>query len=123
LRSTDRTAYRAAKSALADEIITILDRRLGDIAANVEMIDVATPATYQRYTGNYRGSIQGWANENIFAANPFKKTLPGVDRFYMVGQWVEPGGGVPLVYKSGRDLAQIICKRDERKFRRKSRKK
>lgn len=30
-----------------------------------------------------------------------------------------PGGGVPLTYKSGRDLAQIICRRDGRKFRRK----
>jgi phytoene dehydrogenase-like protein len=119
LRSQDRAAYRAAKTALADELISILDRRLGNIAAYIDMVDVATPASYLRYTGNWRGSIQGWANENIFAANPFKKELPGLERFYMAGQWVEPGGGVPLAYKSGRDLAQIICRRDGRKFGRK----
>ena len=34
----------------------------------------------------------------------------------MVGQWVEPGGGLPAVALSGRNLAQIICKKDKKKF-------
>jgi phytoene dehydrogenase-like protein len=40
------------------------------------------------------------------------KTLPGLDNFYMAGQWVEPGGGVPAVLPSGRQVVQIICHRD-----------
>ena len=81
------------------------------------MVDVTTPATYIRNTGNWNGSAQGWANENIFKANPFKKELPGLKNFYMIGQWVEPGGGIPAVFKSGRDLAQIICRKDRIKFK------
>ena len=73
-------------------------------------------ATYQRYTGNYRGSIQGWANENIFAPNPFKKKLPGVDRFYMVGQWVQPGGGLPPAATSAREVIGTICAQDGKTF-------
>jgi len=34
----------------------------------------------------------------------------------MVGQWVEPGGGVPTAFISGRNLIQILCKRDKKKF-------
>jgi len=44
------------------------------------------------------------------------KTLPGLDNFYMVGQWVEPGGGLPPAAFSGRNLTQILCKRDKRPF-------
>jgi phytoene dehydrogenase-like protein len=44
------------------------------------------------------------------------KILPGLDGFYMVGQWVEPGGGLPPAVMSGRNVTQIICKRDKRKF-------
>jgi len=44
------------------------------------------------------------------------KTLPGLNNFYMVGQWVEPGGGLPPAAYSGRNLIQILCKRDRRKF-------
>ena len=37
------------------------------------------------------------------------RQLPGLDRFYMAGQWVEPGGGVPTAIMSGRHVAEIIC--------------
>jgi phytoene dehydrogenase-like protein len=80
------------------------------------MIDVTTPATYYRYTYNWNGSIQGWANENIFENKPIKKELPNLQNFYMIGQWVQPGGGVPTVFISGRDVAQIICKREQKVF-------
>jgi len=38
-----------------------------------------------------------------------KKTLAGLDNFYMVGQWVEPGGGMPTAVMSGRNVTQLIC--------------
>lgn len=116
LRANDRQAYNMTKTGVADSIITLLDHRLGQIKENVEMVDISTPATYLRYTGNWKGSIQGWDNDNLFQANPFRKELKGLRNFYMTGHWVEPGGGVPNAYKSGRDLAQIICKRDKIPF-------
>jgi len=45
-----------------------------------------------------------------------RKMLPGLDNFYMAGPCVQPGGGLPTVMKSGRDVAQIICKKDNKKF-------
>lgn len=45
------------------------------------------------------------------------KTLPGLKNFYMAGQWVEPGGGgVPTAAMSGRNVTQIMCKGDKKKF-------
>jgi phytoene dehydrogenase-like protein len=44
------------------------------------------------------------------------KTLPGLKSFYMAGQWVEPGGGVPTAALSGRNVMQIICKRERQPF-------
>lgn len=40
----------------------------------------------------------------------------GLGNFYMCGQWADTGG-LPMVLKSGRDVAQIICKRDGRDFK------
>jgi phytoene dehydrogenase-like protein len=34
----------------------------------------------------------------------------------MAGQWVEPGGGVPMAVMSGRQVVQLICADDERPF-------
>jgi hypothetical protein len=38
-----------------------------------------------------------------------RKRLSGLDRFYMCGQWVEPGGNVVLSAASGRDVIKDIC--------------
>jgi phytoene dehydrogenase-like protein len=35
----------------------------------------------------------------------------------MIGQWVQPGGGLPTVGMHGRHLAMTICKKDRKKFK------
>jgi hypothetical protein len=34
----------------------------------------------------------------------------------IAGEWVEPGGGLPPGAMSGRNVIQIICKRDKKTF-------
>ena len=108
--------YKAEKEQIADQVIARLDKRFPGLAEQVEMRDVATPLTWVRYTGNWQGSYQGWALENWSLNTRMSKTLPGLDNFYMVGQWVEPGGGMPPAVISGRNVIQIICKKDKKKF-------
>jgi len=117
LRMADIQRYRGEKERLAMNVIEILDKKLGDVASRVEVYDVATPATYIRYANNWRGSFEGWLLTPSAFGKRIRKTLPGLKNFYMVGQWVEPGGGLPAVALSGRNLAQIICRRDGKKFR------
>ena len=45
------------------------------------------------------------------------KTVPGLRGFYMTGQWVEPGGGLPKVVLSARNVTQLVCRDDGRRFR------
>jgi phytoene dehydrogenase-like protein len=116
LRATDRAEYSRQKKGVADIVITILEKKLGALNGKIEMVDITTPATYHRYTNNRKGSIQGWDQENLFQSNPFKKQLSNLENFYLTGHWVEPGGGVPTAFKSGRDVAQIVCKHENKKF-------
>ena len=80
--------------------------------ADIEFIDEATPLSYERYTGNWQGSSCGWllTKQTMPLMIPgVDKTLPGLRNFYMAGQWVEPGGSVPLAAMSGRNAMQLIC--------------
>ena len=108
--------YNAEKEQVAEQVITALDQRFPGLAASVEMYDVATPMTWERYTGNWRGSYEGWLPTAQSLRLRMSKTLPGLDNFYMAGQWVEPGGGLPTAAMSGRNVTQIICKKDNRQF-------
>jgi phytoene dehydrogenase-like protein len=116
LRSQNRTEYKQIKDEIASQLIDILNDYFEDLKTNIDMIDVATPATFHRYTNNWKGSTQGWANENLFENRPINKELPDLANFFMIGQWVIPGGGVPNAFVSGRTVAQIICKKEKKNF-------
>jgi phytoene dehydrogenase-like protein len=108
--------YRAEKEQIADTLVSLLDRRFPGFASQVEMKDIATPVTFQRYTGNWQGSFEGWMLTPQTGSLRMSKTLPGLSNFYMAGQWVEPGGGLPTAAFSARNVMQILCKKDKKKF-------
>jgi len=108
--------YKAEKEHIVDKVIALLDRRFPGLATQVEMRDVATPMTFERYTGNWQGSYMGWASTTKTVGMRMSKTLPGLKNFYMAGHWVQPPGGLPSAAISGRNVTQIICKQDKRPF-------
>lgn len=115
----DRIEYDRKKDEIAKAVIDLLEQRFPGISSQVEMVDVATPVTFERYTGNWKGSFEGWLitpeNSNVIM-KPMPQTLPGLSNFYMCGQWVEPGGGLPTGIMSARRLIKTLCKEDHRKF-------
>ncbi len=112
----DISRYRAEKEQIAETVISLLDRRFPGLRSQLEMQDVATPFTFHRYTGNWQGSFEGWLMTPQTATMNMSKTLPGLDCFYMVGQWVQPGGGLPSGAMTGRYAIQFLCKRDKKPF-------
>jgi phytoene dehydrogenase-like protein len=112
--SRDRKAYQDEKDKILALCIDILDKKLGGIKSSIEATDVATPVTWERYTGNWRGSYEGWMPTKENFGKFFPRTLPGLESFYMIGQWVFPGGGVPQCMAQGKRLIQQILKKNHR---------
>lgn len=113
--AADRAAYDEKKDQVARTVVALLDQRFPGLSDHVEMVDVATPLTWERYTGNWKGSFEGWllTPQNAFTMiRPMRQTLPGLQNFYLCGQWVEPGGGLPTAVMSGRRLVKALCKED-----------
>ncbi len=103
--------YNATKQNIAQELIMRLEINYPGISSQIEMIDVATPYTSWRYTLNHRGSPMGWLMTKKTLMEQIPRTLPRLDNFYMAGQWVLPGGGVPGCIYTGRNVIQILCKK------------
>lgn len=114
--SPDRERYEAEKQRVALQVIDRLSLRFPGLAEQVEMANVATPTTFERYTGNWKGSFEGWIPTPQNMMKSISKTLPGLSNFYMVGQWVQPGGGLPSGVMTSREVMQMICKQDGVKF-------
>jgi phytoene dehydrogenase-like protein len=114
-----RRPYDTEQTEVSDQVIAFLERRSPGLRADIEIVDEATPLSYERYTGSWQGSTTGWLlttktmTMNIMSMS---KTLPGLDDFVMCGQWVEPGGMVPVVAMSGRNAIQLLCHADRQPF-------
>ncbi len=112
----DSAAYEAEKEKVAHAYIAALEQLWPGIAEQVEVIDVSTPLTFERYTGNLQGSITGWKLTPKQAGAAIPRTLPGLENFWMVGHWVYPGGGVPAGVTTGREVIWKQCKKDRKTF-------
>lgn len=116
----DRNIYLKKKKEIGQKIVELLNERFPGLSSQVEVTDIATPLTFERYTGNRKGSFEGWllTPENAgVMMKPMPQSIPGLKNFYICGQWVEPGGGLPTSIMSGRRLVKNICSEDKRKFK------
>jgi phytoene dehydrogenase-like protein len=110
----DRLKYEAEKDKVAELVISELEKHYPGTRQFIEAIDVATPTTYERYTGNWKGSYMGWMNQSQNMS--IGSRLPGLRNFFMVGMWTRIGGGVPTAAMTARQAVEIICKEDGKKF-------
>jgi prolycopene isomerase len=102
-------AYRRLKQTYADILLDRVERALiPDLRRHIEVMEVATPVTFWRYTGNRGGTIMGHkpTRKNIHAGvarvgTPIKRLLLG-------GQWAEYGGGVPMATKAAVNASLMI---------------
>lgn len=118
----DTAAYQFNKDDISKKTIELIEQEYKGFKDKIEIVDVATPLTYERYTANWKGSMEGWlvTTDNIDSirviGGAMSKTLPRLSNFYMVGQWVEPGGGVPTALISARNCIKLLCKKEKKKF-------
>jgi len=114
--ATRGSLYAETKDATAHAVLGKLEPLFPGIREAVRMIDVATPLTYWNMARSWRGAYEGWMPSAEAFFGHVRKTLAGLNGFYMAGQWVEPGGGVPSALMSGRQAIQLVCRDDERRF-------
>jgi phytoene dehydrogenase-like protein len=123
LYNDDREKYKQEKQKVAELVIEILESHFRGIRNQVEVIDVCTLMTWERYMG---GS-QGWFNfpnrkldftmrEDI-SDKKFNTTLPGLSNFYFVGVWATAMGSLAHNANSGKTIIRRICKKDGERFK------
>lgn len=116
LQRNEPAHYEEEKRRIAGTVVAILEKRMPVIRGQIEAIDVSTPASVVRFTGNWRGSMEGWLPTPSAGFGARRQTLAGLRRFLMVGQWVQPGGGLPTGLMTARSAIQSLCRQDNVPF-------
>jgi phytoene dehydrogenase-like protein len=109
--------YLKEKTQIEEDAKSLLEKRYPGILEYIEVCDVATPVTDARYTGVWKGSYEGFMPSAKNMLNNIDPFIPGLKNFYMAGQWLSPGGGLPPAGQTGKWAIQYICKDEKMPFK------
>jgi phytoene dehydrogenase-like protein len=115
-KNIEGEAYKNEKKQIEKDAIACLEMVYPGITEYIEVIDIATPKTDVRYTGVKDGAYEGFMPTKENMMKSLKMTLPKLRNFYMAGQWLYPGGGLPPSVQSGKFAIMLICKKERQKF-------
>lgn len=101
--------YEQEKKQLADTIIEKLTAKLPQIKDKVVVWDVATPLTYERYCGTYKGSWMTVIGKG-HKTTAYPNISENVANLYFAGQRLYPPGGLPVAASTGRTAIQYLCR-------------
>ncbi len=111
--------YKALKGKIADQFLSQMKVILNipDLESHIEVIELATPLTFKRYTNNRDGAFIGWEmkNDQMILKNLSQKTP--IKNLFQCGQWTLPGGGVSAVIMSGDSASKKIDKYLRKKYK------
>jgi len=105
--------YVALKEEAAMKLVKRSEQFLPGLSSHIEVMEVGTPRTMERYSLNPRGTIFGWNNTpEQSMMNRLPQETP-IDNLYLAGAWTFPGGGQSAVLVSGLGAAAMILDREK----------
>ncbi len=103
--------YNKEKKRMADILIDKVEKTLlPGLRKEIEVMEIGTPLTYIRYTGNYRGAIYGWDQTLNNSGNSRVGHKTPIKNLYLAGAWSKPGHGYGAVIPSGLECFAEIMK-------------
>lgn len=102
--------YKERKQKIARQAMLAIENVYPGMLGKMEIIDVATPLTFQHYCRSYKGAYLAFCplldlerREN----HPGK--ISGLGNLFLAGQWVFQEGGLAMAAIAGKFAVQRIC--------------
>lgn len=98
--------YLKKKNEFVEKLIKKAEKIIPDLSKHIEVLDTATPKTFEKYTSAPEGALYSF-DQSIKIKRPcFKTPIKGL---YLVGASTFPGGGIEGTVISGIICANDIC--------------
>ncbi len=117
LKKSERK-YKEVKTLFASAIIKSIEEIFPNMKDQISLIDVCTPATYYRYTGNSNGSYMSYVfPKKVLPINCSSK-VKGISNFLVASQYLSPTGGLPIALGMASKVVKDIYKLEKKVVKR-----
>lgn len=110
-KARDEGSYESEKQLVAEQVIRALCEKYPQVKDKIEVIDVATPLTYERYTGASKGSWMAAMEKGKMLSPECPCTLANIDNVFFAGHRTMVPGGLPAALMTGRKATQMVCRK------------
>lgn len=108
-QAKEENRYIQEKQSIANQVIEAVSAQFPEADGKIEVCDVATPLTYERYCGNWKGSWMTEIKPGV-KTEPYPAMIEGLGGVYFAGQRMMPPGGLPPAMLTGRMAVQCLCR-------------
>jgi len=118
LRKEDYEGYKAEKARIAAVIEAALKEKFPELKESLKLLDMWTPATYNRYTGEEVGAFMSFIFPGGSWPTITDNRLKEVRNLVMATQWLQTPGGLPIAADLGKRAAETVDEAEKaaRKF-------
>ncbi len=108
-KAKNRADYEAEKTRITQTLCGLLEELYPETANRIEVTDLATPLSYERYCNAWRGSWMSFVIGPDQPTGQWDGRLKGLSHFYLGGMWTNFPGGLPGAALGGRWAVQRLC--------------
>lgn len=114
-KAKEENRYDEEKKRIGEAVSAAIEAQIPETSGKIEVIDIATPLTYERYCGNWKGS---WMTEmkQGMKIKTYPATIDGLCGCYFAGHRLMPPGGLPAALVTARTAVQHLCRDTETVF-------
>lgn len=109
----DKDAYNDEKARLGTDIIQKVELSFPELTGKLGVLDIATPVTYEKNFGAYKGSWISFGNTPESQPLRHSGKAEGLKNLYMAGQWFMTPGGLPAAAITGKWAIKRICRENK----------
>jgi len=102
--------WKEDKMRVADRMLERAERIIPGLRGEIQLMEVGSPSTYERYTLNTGGALYGFENTSSLYGEARMPTRTHLHNLFQTGHWQRPGGGIWNVTVNGYAVAQRILR-------------
>ena len=109
MRKNNSEKYAELKNKIAEYFKKCLEKHFPKFNGNdAEVLDVWTPASYNRYTGTEAGTFMSHSFPSKKIPIIVSNKVKGLKNLLLATQWQTPPGGLPIAAKHGKKAAKAL---------------
>lgn len=113
----NKEKYNEAKLEVANSIVTEICAKFPILSGKIDILDVCTHKTFERYVRSYHGSFQPFILTARGKMLNHNGKIGKIKNLYLASQWGITPGGIPIAMLSGKFAIQKILHSEKLNFK------